>query len=243
MSTSTLRSIYKWNSIKQRKFKVKPKITMRQLESRRNRLLEVLPKVMALKDSKVPFYFVDETMYTANDKVDHVWLPPGESICFRPDIMRFKAIAVVAAIDMKGKIVSMMMKHKFIDQFDFAEFLDMLYMKAKKRPVNIFLDNLAVHRTIHVRETAEMNKQTLVFNGPYTSELNPIEHLWQMAKFRFRRNLITEKNYLNDNKMFSLVRKCIRSVPKKLVKKYVEICFRKMPGYMQGLPERIQYPD
>ena len=122
------------------------------------------------------------------------------------------------------------------------EFLDGLAMETEEAPCSIFVDNLGVHLTHLVKDAAVRNHQELLFNGTYTSELNPIEHLWQHSKHKFRRDLISKTNFKDADAMFSLVKKSIRSVKPALVKMHVESCFRKMQEYLVHLPSRLEYP-
>ena len=105
MSTSTLSLIYRRNKVRLRKVQIDPKLTKKQLEKRRAMLMHILPVMLRLKDEGHPLYFVDETMYTSNDRLDRVWAPAGDCATIRPNVMRFDAIAVVAAIDMNGRVV------------------------------------------------------------------------------------------------------------------------------------------
>ena len=69
----------------------------------------------------------------------------------------FTAIAVVAAINLKGEVVSYLIKDKTICRDDFVEFLDKLRVHMKRRKTYIMLDNLRLHYTEAVESTARRN--------------------------------------------------------------------------------------
>ena len=96
-------------------------------------------------------------MFTASDRMDRVWAPQGDMVCLAPNIERFEAIAALAAIDRDGDIAHILIKHKSIKKEDFVEFLDEL-ADMTAGPSIIFLDNLVVHKTKIVKETAARNR-------------------------------------------------------------------------------------
>ena len=190
----------------------------------------------------IPLYFVDETMYTVNDRLDRVWAPQGDMVCLKPNKDRFDAIAALAAIDREGNVTHSLIKHRSVKKDDFVQFLDEL-ADITQGPSIVFLDNLVVHKTKVVLEAAARNQQTFIFNGAYTSELNPIEHLWQHAKHGFRRDLIKRSNYKNSQAMFNLVYDSIYRTRPGLLKIYIDSCFRKMREYLNALPHNVNYPQ
>ena len=70
---------------------------------------------------------------------------------------------------------------------DFKTYLKALSLKHKKRPLALFMDQLAVHKAADVRELyAELNI-TQIFNVGYSPELNPIESVFSRVKAIFNR--------------------------------------------------------
>jgi transposase len=98
----------------------------------------------------------------------------------------FKAIAVVGAIDLKGKVRTICTYDYSINVEKFIQFLQELrIMKDASIKIYIFLDNLRVHYSLKVREYCRENMIELVFNAAYSSEYNPIERLWALSKRTF----------------------------------------------------------
>ena len=107
----------------------------------------------------------------------------------------FPAIAVVAAIDINGNIISYLIKDFSIKKPDFIQFLNLTKRMMSGSKTYILLDNLKVHHSSEVSDVADRNKQNLLFNGSYSSELNPIEFLWYLAKAKFRSGLLESTDY------------------------------------------------
>ena len=59
----------------------------------------------------------------------------------------FKAIAVVAAINLKGRVIALLVKEKSIITSDFVEFLKKIRQRMYKAKTYVFLDNLNIHHT------------------------------------------------------------------------------------------------
>jgi len=60
--------------------------------------------------------------------------------------------------------------------------------------VNIFLDNLRLHYNKTFTTACAANNHRLIYNAIYSSELNPIERLWALAKRDFGRHLIADSS-------------------------------------------------
>ena len=106
-------------------------------------------------------------------------------VIFKPKL-GFKAIAVVGAIDRKGKVVTIQTYDYSINVDKFLLFLQELRAtRSSSKRIFIFLDNLRVHYSLRVREFCNQNNIELIFNAAYSSEYNPVERLWALAKRSF----------------------------------------------------------
>lgn len=74
----------------------------------------------------------------------------------------------------------------------------------------VFLDNLRVHYSKPVKEYCGRANIELVYNSAYSSEYNPIERLWAIAKTNFRKNLLSlQVKKIKQSQVHSLVKKSI----------------------------------
>jgi transposase len=67
-----------------------------------------------------------------------------------------------------------------------------------REPSSIFLDNLKAHHSTMVINAAHRNRIELIYNGTYSSELNPVELVFGIAKRIFRQKMINFFDYKND---------------------------------------------
>ena len=140
----------------------------------------------------------------------------------------FKCIAVVAAIDIQGRVVTLLQRDLSIKTSDFVDFLRALRTRMKRQKTYIFLDNLQVHHTHLVRDNAEENNQVLIFNASYSSNLNPIERLWAVAKRQFIKDCVTDADFRMQEEVKALVKKCIIEASFETLEKHVYACLKLM---------------
>lgn len=140
--------------------------------------------------------FVDEAVFSKGQLRARYWSRAGaKGLVVDKEKLGFKAIAVVAAINLTGHVVALLAKEKSIVTGDFLEFLGKLNKRMKGAETLVFLDNLSLHHTNIIAQKAKALKQVLVFNAPYSSHLNPIERLWALAKRQFTKNCVTDADF------------------------------------------------
>jgi transposase len=71
--------------------------------------------------------------------------------------LRFGAVAVIAAINLEGKVVALKVKDFSIKKQDVIDFLKMLRWHNGVGEHYVFLDNLPAHHSKEVKEVADLN--------------------------------------------------------------------------------------
>lgn len=94
--------------------------------------------------------------------------------------------------------------------------------------MNIFTDNLWLHRNKDFLERVKKNNQAILYNAPYSSHLNPIERLWAHAKKQFGREVLCDVELSSTEEVQSFVEKAIVNVPPVFMKKHIISCIRKI---------------
>ena len=98
----------------------------------------------------------------------------------------FGAIAVVAAIDMTGRVVAKHIVDRSITGESFIIFLEEVAKFTQKSRALMVVDNLALHRMTIVRNKASQLNIDLCYNGIYSSaDFMPIERIFSWTKARF----------------------------------------------------------
>ena len=125
------------------------------------------------------------------------------SICKKK--LGFQAIGVVAAIDTEGRLVAYVTCNQMIRIEQLRDLSNQIVRKYKHRPVNIFMDNLRLHYTAAFNLIVSRNRQQILFNASCSSQLNPIERLWALAKRSFGRLIIGESDLSSQEQIRALV--------------------------------------
>ena len=69
----------------------------------------------------------------------------------------FEAVAVVAGINVNGKVVAMLTQKRSINAIVFQAFLNQLAKQIKRARTFVFINYLTLHHTVLVREKAKLN--------------------------------------------------------------------------------------
>ena len=128
---------------------------------------------------------------------------------------------MVAAINVAGEVVAVHMADGSIDRVEFKKFLGKIFRKYGGERVNIYLDNLNVHKGDEIKSYCEDNNAELLFGPTYSSHLNPIERLWAFAKGPWRKRCVMECDFANRSQVKSMILQCIDEAPTSGIEKKV----------------------
>jgi transposase len=140
----------------------------------------------------------------------------------------FRAIAVVAAINLQGRVVALLLREGSICTSDFVDFLRNLKSRMRGEKTYVFLDNLRIHHTLIIASKAQANNQVLIFNASYSSQLNPIERLWAIAKRQFVKDCVTDVDFKQQEEIKAFVKKNILEASPETLEKHVFACLKLM---------------
>jgi transposase len=139
--------------------------------------------------------FVDETVFTMRSTIKKCWMPKFRLGMITKNKFSFRAIAVVAEIDIARNVIGMVIEPGSTTRQSLIQLLQQIRSRMKHKQTFVFLDNLALHKTHDFRKAAEKQRLQLVYNAPYSSEYNPIERLWGLSKKIFGRQVVEEANW------------------------------------------------
>ena len=119
----------------------------------------------------------------------------------------FKAVAVVAAVDLNGEVLGVTLNPKSIRAESFKAFLKKVGIFRRRRKTYLFLDNLRLHHNKDIACYARSRGIHLIFNASYSPVYNGgVEGLWAYAKRVFSRHYITEANFDDQTMIEGLVK-------------------------------------
>jgi len=85
----------------------------------------VLPKVIEMIEKRKNIVFVDEAVFTSGQLCARYWARSGnQPFEVLKHKLGFEAVAVVAGINLNGKVVAMLTQKRSINAIDFQTFLD-----------------------------------------------------------------------------------------------------------------------
>ena len=65
----------------------------------------------------------------------------------------------------------------------------------------------------------------MIFNAPYSSEINPIERLWALGKKTFGKEVVTNCNFKSQEEVKAYVLRSLVQVPNSALRAHVHHCF------------------
>ena len=67
---------------------------------------------------------------------------------------------------------------------------------SNEKTIYLILDNYSVHKSVFIKNIANILNICLIYLPPYSPHLNPIEQLWKMMKNRIKKYFLESKEYL-----------------------------------------------
>ena len=90
--------------------------------------------------------------------------------------------------------------------------------------IHLLVDNLGVHRTYAVQTAARKANIVLIFNASYSSEVNPIERVWSIAKRSFATKVLSITNFKSESIILQAINESINEVSAKTLELHVRRC-------------------
>ncbi len=148
LSISKLRRVYRVNHIKLQILRFNQQLTETQIRAMNKDKLEVLPKVIRLIQNHAIIVFVDEAIFTSGQIRAQYWAKAVDaSLKIDKAKIGLRAIAVVAAINLQGRVVALLLREGSICTGDFVDFLQNLKSRMRGEKTYVFLENLRIQHT------------------------------------------------------------------------------------------------
>ena len=82
------------------------------------------------------------------------------------------------AVSAEMGVVASQLDVRAINSLRFCNFLEKVKEKMKDKKVAIFMDNCKVHHSALVKDYMQDLEIRVIYNAPYSPELNPIERVF-----------------------------------------------------------------
>lgn len=157
---------------------------------------------------------IDETSVDSSVIDNYGWSSKGTRIYKRINAVRNK-YTIICAISNK-KIVSYKILKGSANRETFKEFIS--ENKTKFANYNLLLDNARIHHAKIVKETMKKVSNNIIYNVPYSPELNPIEMLFSIFKNKMKNKSIKNMQSIKEE---------LDKLSEKLEKSYFRKIFRR----------------
>lgn len=130
---------------------------------------------------------VDETHFDSFQNNNYGWGYKGNQLKKNSYITkRQQSCSVICAIS-NTKMIHKEIIYNGVKSVNFLSFIKNLIEKNKIKQKYILMDNASIHHNKHVTEYIEKSGNKILYNVPYTPELNPIELYFSTVKQKFRK--------------------------------------------------------
>lgn len=187
ISPSSLSRIYKKYKIKRKRIYQTKRYFIKNNESHAIEVGHLKQEVSMVLDGGYNIIFLDETMFTYNTLFEVDYSNRGSNIVISEKACGGKTIAVVACVSLMIGLESYMSFYNSINKGKFLRFVKFLKQLNRSSKFAIFMDNLRVHHNHEIKEYCNANDIPLIYNVPYTPELNPIEEIFSLVKNWYKR--------------------------------------------------------
>lgn len=148
-------------------------------------------------------FFQDEGRFGRIDTLVGCWAPHGVRPCLDQQIIRQYTHVFSAVCPQDGESFSLILP--YADTQAMTIFLDELSKEYSQYRVVIVMDQAAWHKS---KSLGVFENISIVFQPPYSPELNPVEHLWKHIREKYFWN----RSWKSLNDLEDALQKALREV-------------------------------
>lgn len=131
---------------------------------------------------------IDETHWVTNSMRTRGWSQVGEK-AFSTEISQRTPFSCLTSIDHSGKVTCCDVVKGAVDADIFTAFFKQVLERYKTENCVFFMDNCAIHKKDVLQDMCDKAKQVVLFNAPYTQEVNPIEFFFSIWKYQISKEM------------------------------------------------------
>jgi transposase len=143
----------------------------------------------------VIFMVQDEARFGRITQPTRCWAPTGMRPCIPHQIVRQAIYAFTAVEPKSGKMVSLLLPTANTEMMTI--FLEHVSKEFAKSFIVMQVDRASWHRSPHLRLPENIR---LIFQPPYSPEVNPVEHIWgELREKHFSNRIFSSLDSLQDH--------------------------------------------
>ncbi len=133
--------------------------------------------------------FLDETGIDEYLQRDYARAPRGKQVISDVYGKKYGRISVIAAwLSEAGQMIAPYVFDGYTDAKRFNGWLEKCLLPELKTGQVVIMDNAAFHKSKLTKELIESAGCRLLYQPPYSPDLNPIEQQWAVLKAKFRKH-------------------------------------------------------
>jgi transposase len=133
--------------------------------------------------------FLDESGIDEFLQRDYARAPRGIKVISEVYGRKYGRISVIAAwLPQAKKLIAPYVFEGYTDSERFNGWLEKCLVPELKKGQVIIMDNATFHKSKKTKELIESAGCRLIFQPPYSPDLNPIEQQWAVLKRKFRKH-------------------------------------------------------
>ena len=131
--------------------------------------------------------YLDEINFTKRSVMQRDWSRKDSNLAIDQQEIYIGYRSVIASMTAENGIGCIRIFSQAVTAEDFVDFLKSLRARYHKRPLALFMDQLAVHKSKEVKPWYISLNITPIYNVAYSPEFNPIEAVFSQVKAIFNR--------------------------------------------------------
>jgi transposase len=205
IAVTSLRRLYLKHKIRRKRVRQEKCIPENVRLNYAQRCLSVLQQLDHAHDTEQTVVYLDEVNFTKRSLSVREWSNRNTNLTIDQEDVYTGYRSVISTMTEQGGMLHMRIQSSAVDSDDFIAYLKQLRRKIPDRPIALFMDNLAVHRAIKVKEWYQTLNITTIMNVSYSPAFNPIESVFSKVKALFNRrrlnNLVNRTGFNFDNEI------------------------------------------
>ena len=186
-------------------------------EENKDRRIQVMKELNKWRKVNRVFVYIDETHFDFHRNWGRGKAPAGEkALC--EGKLNLVSMSAITAISNDGPKLCHVHVKETITADKFLEFFEELLILYGDQECCFFLDNAGVHRKEDILQAAYRRNQVVLFNAPYSSEMNPIEFFFSAWKGRIKSKITAVRS---TDEIKSLVCESFRSITAGICQKII----------------------
>ena len=236
LTPSGLRFIYRRAGVKYKHVTFKKSMPLQSMDRAQAQLAEVQRLMVQAHDEDAEVWWTDEVMFTRHSNQRFDWAPKYSNTQVDQRQAFTQYVSVIAAFSFQRGLELIQLHDTGVRIPNFLDFINRIRPRRRSRKLYLYLDGLAVHHALAVRDLCQLRNIVLVFAPVWSPQFQPCERCYASVKRTFKQLKLADLVAGRQVNVEQLVRE---SFARLTVGMSVEISFTVYVKYKEGLIEYL----